>query len=77
VAFVGLAVPHLARAIVGPDYRWVVPYSVLLGAILLLAADILGRVITRPAELGVGIVTALVGGPFFIWLVRRRNLVSV
>ena len=77
VAFVGLAVPHLARAIVGPDYRWVVPYSVLLGAVLLLAADILGRVLARPAELGVGIVTALVGAPFFIWLVRRRKLVSV
>ena len=77
VAFVGLAVPHVARAIVGPDYRWVIPYSVLLGAVLLLSADILGRVLARPAELGVGIVTALVGAPFFIWLVRRRNLVSV
>ena len=77
VAFVGLAVPHIARAFVGPDYRWTIPYSVLLGAILLLAADVLGRVVARPAEIGVGIVTALLGAPFFIWLVRRGRLISV
>ncbi len=77
VAFVGLAVPHIARAFVGPDYRWTIPYSVLLGAILLLAADVLGRVAARPAEIGVGIVTALLGAPFFIWLVRRGRLISL
>jgi iron complex transport system permease protein len=77
VAFVGLAVPHVARAIAGPDYRWIVPYSIVLGAVLLLGADVLGRVVARPAELEVGIVTALLGAPFFILLVRRRRLVTL
>jgi iron complex transport system permease protein len=77
VAFVGLGVPHVARGLVGPDYRWIVPYSVVLGAVLLLTADVLGRVVVRPAELQVGIVTALLGAPFFIWLVRRRRLVAL
>ena len=77
VAFVGLAVPHVARGLVGADYRWIVPYSMVLGAVLLLAADVLGRVVARPAELQVGIVTALVGAPFFVWLVRRRRLVAL
>jgi iron complex transport system permease protein len=77
VAFVGLAVPHVARAVAGPDYRWVIPYSALLGAVLLLAGDVLGRVVARPADLSVGIVTALVGAPFFVWLVRRRELVAL
>ena len=77
VAFVGLAVPHIARAFTGPDYRWVIPYSILLGAVLLLVADVIGRVVARPADLSVGIVTALLGAPFFIWLIRRRRLVAL
>ncbi len=77
IAFVGLAVPHLARALVGPDYRWIVAYSIVLGAILLLAADVLGRVVARPAELEVGVVTAVLGAPFFVWLVRRRTLAEL
>ena len=77
IAFVGLAVPHIARGVVGPDYRWTIPYAIVLGAALLLASDVLGRVMARPAELGVGIVTALLGAPFFIWLVRRRKLMSL
>jgi iron complex transport system permease protein len=77
IAFVGLAVPHVARALVGPDYRWIVPYSIVLGAALLLGADVLGRVVARPAELQVGIVTALAGAPCFVWLVRRRKLVAL
>ena len=77
IAFVGLAVPHIARAFTGPDYRWVIPYSVVLGAVVLLAGDVLGRVVARPADLGVGIVTGLLGAPFFIWLVRRRKLVAL
>ncbi len=77
IAFVGLAVPHIARVFTGPDYRWVIPYSVVLGAVLLLAGDVLGRVVARPADLGVGIVTGLLGAPFFIWLVRRRKLVAL
>jgi len=73
IAFVGLAVPHLARTLTGPDHRWVLPYSAVLGAVLLLGSDVVGRVLARPAELQVGIVTALVGAPFFIALVRRRR----
>jgi len=77
IAFLGLIVPHLARMITGPDYRFLVPYSGLLGAILLLGSDILGRVLARPGELQVGIVLAVIGGPFFIALVRRRRLSSL
>lgn len=77
IAFVGLSAPHAARALVGADYRWIVPYSAVLGALLLLAADVLGRVVARPEELEVGVVTALLGAPFFVWLVRRRKLVEL
>ena len=72
IAFVGLTVPHVARGIVGPDYRWLLPYCALLGAILVLGADVLGRVVARPSEVDVGIVMAVVGTPVFIALVRRR-----
>lgn len=77
IAFIGLAVPHVARAVTGPDYRWLLPCSALVGAILLIACDVLGRVTARPGELQVGIVLALVGAPFFIALVRRRKLVTL
>jgi iron complex transport system permease protein len=76
IAFVGLAIPHMVRALVGPDYRWVLPYSLLLGAILLTGADIAGRVIVRPTELQVGIVTALLGAPVLIYLARKRSIAS-
>jgi iron complex transport system permease protein len=77
IAFVGLAVPHIARLLTGPDYRWVIPYSVVLGAVLLLACDVIGRIVARPADIGVGIMAGLLGAPFFIWLVRRRKLVAL
>lgn len=77
IAFIGLIVPHIARAITGPDYRWLVPYAGLLGGVLLLLADVIGRIVVRPGELQVGIVLALIGAPFFIALVRRRKLVSL
>ena len=77
IAFVGLTVPHLARAFTGPNYRWILPYSMLLAPILLLGADIIGRVIVPPGELQVGIVTAALGAPFFIALVRRRKLAEL
>lgn len=77
IAFVGLVVPHICRALTGPDHRWLVPASGLAGAVLLLAADVVGRVVVRPGELQVGIVLALVGAPFFVLLVRRRRLVSL
>ena len=77
IAFVGLVVPHVARAVTGPDHRWLVPYSGLLGVVFLLLADVLGRVVARPGELQVGIVLAVLGAPFFIALVRRRKLAAL
>ncbi|MGO4614227.1 FecCD family ABC transporter permease [Nocardia sp. 2TAF39] len=77
IAFLGLAVPHLARVFTGPDYRWLVPYSGLFGALLLLVADIIGRLVVRPGELQVGVTLAALGAPFFLTFVRRRKLVSL
>ena len=74
IVFVGLVVPHVVRAYTGPDQNWVLPYSMLTGAVFLLAADVLGRVLARPSELQVGIVCAVVGGPFFLYLVSRRKV---
>ncbi|WP_106401299.1 FecCD family ABC transporter permease [Actinocorallia populi] len=74
IAFLGLMVAHVSRSITGPDYRWSVPYAGLLGALILLACDILGRVVARPGELQSGIVVALVGAPFFAVLVWRGKL---
>jgi iron-siderophore transport system permease protein len=77
IAFVGLTIPHVARAITGPDYRWILPYSAVLAPILLLGADVLGRVIVSPSELQVGVVTAFVGAPVFVALVRFRRLAEI
>ena len=74
IGFVGLVVPHLCRLLLGSDYRWLLPFSALGGASLLVLADIVGRVVARPGELDVGIITALVGAPFFIWVVRRQRI---
>lgn len=74
IVFVGLIVPHLARMICGPDYRWILAYCLLLTPILLLVADIVGRVIVSPSELQVGVVLGVIGAPFFVLLVRYRNL---
>ncbi|WP_230396378.1 FecCD family ABC transporter permease [Streptomyces blattellae] len=73
ISFVGLMVPHVARWIVGPDQRWIFAYSALLAPILLLASDILGRVVMRPGEIPVGIVTSFVGAPVLIALVRQKK----
>ena len=77
IVLVGLAIPHLARAIVGPDHRWILAYSTVLGPVALLVCDTLGRVIARPAEVQVGIVTAVLGAPLFVALVRRRRLLEL
>ncbi|NLU84762.1 iron chelate uptake ABC transporter family permease subunit [Rhodococcus sp. HNM0569] len=77
IAFIGLVVPHVARAVTGPDYRWLVPYAALMGAVMLLVADVIGRVVVRPGELQVGIVLALFGAPFFVAIVRRRKLAAL
>lgn len=74
IAFVGLVAPHIARLLVGPDYRWILPYSGLYAAILLLGADVLGRLVVVPSEIAAGIVALLLGGPFFIAVVRKYRL---
>ena len=77
LGFVGLVVPHVARALTGPDHRWLLPSAALAGAVLVLAADVLGRVVARPGELQTGVVLALVGAPVLVALVRRRRLVGL
>ncbi|MET8338927.1 iron ABC transporter permease [Streptosporangium canum] len=77
IAFLGLMVAHVARYLTGPDYRWLVPCAGLLGAVVLLACDIVGRVVTRPGELQAGVVVALVGAPFFAALVWRGKFKTV
>ncbi|MFF1380526.1 FecCD family ABC transporter permease [Streptomyces sp. NPDC058308] len=71
IAFLGLMVAHVARYLTGPDYRWLVPYAGLLGAVVLLVCDIVGRLVVRPGELEAGVVVALLGAPFFAFLVWR------
>ncbi|WP_439942724.1 FecCD family ABC transporter permease [Streptomyces sp. BBFR115] len=73
IVFVGLMVPHVVRSFTGPDLRWVLPYATVLSPVLLLGADVIGRIVARPAEVQVGVVTAIIGGPVFILLVRRRR----
>jgi iron complex transport system permease protein len=72
IAFVGLVIPHAVRFGVGVDYRWILPYAALAGAIFLVCADVAARLVLRPVELPVGVMTALLGGPCFVLLVRRR-----
>ncbi|NPC95621.1 iron ABC transporter permease [Nocardioides sp. zg-DK7169] len=76
IAFIGLVVPHLARVLVGPDYRWLVALSALLGPVLLLAADVVGRLVVRPGELEAGLVVAVLGAPVLIAVVRRSRTVA-
>ena len=73
IGFVGLVVPHLIRLLIGPDHRVLLPASILLGAALLLMADVLARTVALPAELPIGILTSTVGGPFFLWLLLRQR----
>jgi len=75
--FVGLVVPHAARSLAGPAHRWLLPYSLLLGAALLTIADTVGRMVVRPGELEVGVVTAFLGAPVFIAFVRRRRIAEL
>ncbi|ULR52230.1 FecCD family ABC transporter permease [Streptomyces deccanensis] len=77
IAFTGLAVPHIARALVGPQHRWLLPMAALLGPVMLLLADVLGRVVVRPSEVPVAVMTALAGVPFLVVLVRRKKAVAV
>ena len=74
IGFIGLTVPHVARRITGPSHAWLLPSSALLGALLLLVADVIGRVVARPSDVEVGIVTALIGAPVLIAIVRRSKV---
>lgn len=76
IGFVGLVVPHLLRLWFGPDHRSLLPCSALLGATLLLLADLLARTIVNPAEMPIGIITGILGGPFFLWLLRRQKIIG-
>jgi len=73
VGFIGIVVPHLVRLIVGPDHRLVLPASALFGAAFLVGCDVLARTVMSPIELPVGVITALIGGPFFLWLLVRKR----
>jgi iron complex transport system permease protein len=73
IGFIGIVVPHLVRLLVGPDHRLVLPASALFGAAFLIACDVVARTVMAPIELPVGVITALVGGPFFLWLLVRKR----
>jgi len=77
IAFVGLAIPHMVRSLVGPDYRWILFYSLFFGPCLLLCADVVGRLVVTTSELQAGIVTAVVGAPFLIYLVRFTKIAEL
>ena len=74
IAFVGLVVPHVCRLLVGSDHRWLLPLSALGGAALLIAADVVGRIVARPEEIEVGIITAVIGAPVLIWIAGRQKV---
>lgn len=74
IGFVGLIVPHICRMLAGTDHRWLLPLSAMVGSVFLVAGDIIGRVISPGEEVQVGIVTAVLGAPFFIWIVRRQKV---
>ncbi|MDM5210260.1 iron ABC transporter permease [Peribacillus sp. NJ4] len=71
IGFIGIVVPHLTRSIVGIDHRWLIPFSGLFGAVLLIAADVISRYILMPREIPVGVMTAIIGTPFFIYIARK------
>lgn len=73
IGFIGIVVPHLLRLVIGPDHRWLLPNSALLGASVLIAADMISRSVVAPAELPIGIVTAMIGGPFFMWVLLSNR----
>lgn len=77
IVFLGLVIPHLARVICGNDYRWIMPYALLLGPVVFLAADLIGRVIARPGELEVGVVLGVLGAPVFVAVVRYGKLAEL
>jgi iron complex transport system permease protein len=77
IAFIGLVVPHMVRAFTGPDNRWILPLSMVAGAVLVLVSDVIGRLVLWPSELQVSVLTAVIGAPVFILIVRRRRLAQL
>ena len=73
LGFIGLVIPHMVRLYVGSDYRWIVPYAALVGAIYLISVDIAARLVIAPREISTGIITAMIGAPLFVHLVRQRT----
>ena len=73
IGFIGIVVPHLVRLMVGSDHRIVLPAATLFGAAFTVACDLIARTIMAPLELPVGIITALIGGPFFLWLLVKKS----
>jgi len=73
VGFVGLIVPHVARLLVGPGHRWMLPLSGVLGALLIVVADTIARTLDPPSEIPLGLFSAALGAPFFLWLVMQRR----
>ncbi len=71
IGFIGIVIPHLARKVIGVDHKWLIPYAGLLGAVLLLTADIAARYIIMPQEVPVGVMTAVIGAPFFVYVARK------
>ncbi|MFD6437744.1 FecCD family ABC transporter permease [Streptomyces venezuelae] len=76
IAFIGLAVPHIARALIGGDHRWVLPLAALIGPVMLLVSDTVGRIVFPPSEVPAGVMTALIGVPFLVTLVRRKAVAA-
>ncbi|WP_042164840.1 FecCD family ABC transporter permease [Paenibacillus gorillae] len=76
IAFIGIIIPHIVRFLIGSDYRWVIPYSAVLGAVLLVASDIGSRYIAMPKEVPVGVMTAVLGVPFFVYIARKGRKAS-
>ena len=73
ISFAGLVVPNMARILIGSDYRYTIPASLMLGSLLLIISDLIARIIVLPAELPTGIITAFIGAPFFIYLILKKN----
>ncbi|MNJ69285.1 putative siderophore transport system permease protein YfiZ precursor [compost metagenome] len=76
IAFIGLAVPHIARSLIGNNHHWLLPYSACLGAALLLIADVAARFVLPAQEIPVGVVTAFLGAPFLIYLAQRKEVAA-
>ena len=74
IAFVGLVVPHICRIIMGSSHKYLIPFSIIIGAMLLLIADTMGRMLFAPLEIPVGIVMAVIGGPVFLYLLKRSDV---